>query len=545
MKVRRMTSTPQAQPWQSGAAPEGTPQDADPAPRVHWWGAEPEDRRTEPTEPSVSGQERSTSSEPPTAPMPPVAEGQAPTDAAQADTAVISGGAAGAQAPVRPSVAAMSGYGPGAGPGWIGAYGPAEPYSSPGSFYGSGGTGGTQPPIPPAFQAVPSPAPRQRHRWLDLALAAVIAAVVAGGTTAAVMHGENGGNATTTTSSSAGGGSSSGTGSSSSKGSGPVVQAAGQPVNWTAVAKAVEPSVVAISVSSQFGGGEGSGVILDAKGHVLTNNHVATAGGANGQLSVTLYDGRTYGATIVGTDPSTDLAVLQIRGGSDLTPATLGNSDEVQVGSSVMAVGNPLGLAGTVTTGIVSALDRPVTTTNDDSGGLSSNGTDSRVVTNAIQTDAAVNPGNSGGALVDSSGKVIGIPSSIASLGSSFGGQQSGSIGLGFSIPINEAKSIADQLIAHGKAEHPLLGVTLRDGTVKDGSATRSAAVIAQVSNGTPAATAGLRSGDAIIKVDGELVNGSESLVAQIRARNVGSRVTLTIMRGGNEQAVTVTLSNQ
>jgi putative serine protease PepD len=319
------------------------------------------------------------------------------------------------------------------------------------------------------------------------------------------------------------------------------VQAAGQPVDWTAVAQAVEPSVVAIQVRSQFGGAEGSGVILADSGPVLTNNPVA-AGGENGRLSVTLSDGRTYDASIVGTDPSTDLAVLQMKGATDLTPATLGDSDAVKVGAPVMAVGNPLGLAGTVTTGIVSALDRPVTTTSQEGGGPTS--ASGPVVTNAIQTDAAVNPGNSGGALVDSSGKVIGIPSSIASLGSTFGGQ-SGSIGLGFSIPINEAKSIADQLIANGKAEHPLLGVTLKDGTVEDGNATRSAAVIVEVSNGTPAASAGLRSGDAIIKVVDELVNGSESLVAQIRERNVGSRVALTIVRNGEQQTVQVTLASR
>jgi putative serine protease PepD len=386
----------------------------------------------------------------------------------------------------------------------------------------------------PAFQAPPPVAavPRHRHRWLDMALAAVVAAVVAAGTTAGVLATDDTTPPPPTTTSSAG----------SASAQGPVVQSAGQPVNWSSVAKAVEPSVVAISVSSQFGGAEGSGVILDTKGHVLTNNHVA-AGGQGGQLSVTLNDGRTYDASIVGTDPSTDLAVLQMKGADNLTPATLGDSDAVGVGEPVMAVGNPLGLAGTVTTGIISALDRPVTTSTQDGNGPAASG-GGPVVTNAIQTDAAVNPGNSGGALVDSSGKVIGVPSSIASLGSNFGGQ-SGSIGLGFSIPINEAKSIADQLIAHGKAEHPLLGVTLKDGSVKDGNATRSAAIIAEVSNGTPAATAGLRSDDAIIKVDDELVNGSESLVAQIRERNVGSRVSLTIMRGGKEQTVQVTLASR
>jgi putative serine protease PepD len=281
-------------------------------------------------------------------------------------------------------------------------------------------------------------------------------------------------------------------------------------------------------------------VILDDQGRVLTNNHVATAGGQGGALTVTLSDGRTFDATIVGTDPSTDLAVIAMKGATNLTPASLGDSDAVKVGAPVMAVGNPLGLAGTVTTGIVSALDRPVTTSNEDQSGSSN-----PVVTNAIQTDAAVNPGNSGGALVDSSGRVIGIPSSIASLGQTGASGQSGSIGLGFSIPINEAKTIADQLIKDGQAEHPFLGVTLSDGKVQQGSATRAAAVVQTVSSGTPADSAGLKQGDAITAVNGDLVNGSESLVAQIREKSVGDKVELTVWRGGKEQKVAVTLTTR
>jgi putative serine protease PepD len=324
---------------------------------------------------------------------------------------------------------------------------------------------------------------------------------------------------------------------------GPVSQSAGQPVDWTKVAKAVEPSVVAISTRSQFSGSEGSGVVLDTKGHVLTNNHVVAGATQGGSLTVTLSDGRTYDATIVGTDPSTDLAVILMKGATDLTPATLGDSDAVQVGAPVMAVGNPLGLAGTVTTGIVSALDRPVTTSNESTDGAAAAG-GTPVVTNAIQTDAAVNPGNSGGALVDASGRVIGIPSSIASLGQSYGGQ-SGSIGLGFSIPINEAKSIADQLLADGEAEHPFLGISLKDGAVKQGAAQRAASVVAQVTPDSPAQQAGLKSGDAIIAVDGESVNSSESLVAQIRERSVGDSVQLTIVRDGKQQQVTAKLTTR
>lgn len=382
------------------------------------------------------------------------------------------------------------------------------------------------PPAPPAPQA------RPRHKYRDLALSAAVAAIVAAGTTAVVTGADSASPASTSASSTAN--------RAAGTGAGPVAAGTGTAVNWTGVASAVEPSVVAISVSSQRGGGEGSGVILDSAGRVLTNNHVVAGASQGGQLTVTLSDGRSYPATVVGTDPSTDLAVIIMKGADNLTPAKLGDSDAVQVGAPVMAVGNPLGLAGTVTTGIVSALDRPVTTANDDAQNSAVGG--DRVVTNAIQTDAAVNPGNSGGALVDSTGRVIGIPSSIASLGS---GSASGSIGLGFSIPINEAKSIADQLIEDGTAEHPYLGVSLDDGNVKDGTATRSAALVAVVSPGTPAAAAGLQVGDAITKVDDEPVNSSESLVAQVRERRVGASVELTVFRDGQPQQISLTLTKR
>lgn len=404
----------------------------------------------------------------------------------------------------------------------------------------------TQPGTQPGTQP-PSP-DRQRRRWVDVAVAAGVAAVVAGGTTGAVVATTHDSPAAVTSSRSS---STNGT-PAAGTGAGPVSQSPGAAVDWAKVAAAVEPSVVAISTRSQFQSGEGSGVILDDKGRVLTNNHVVSGVTQGGTLTVTLFDGRTYQASIVGTDPSTDLAVIAMKGASDLKPATLGDSESVAVGAPVMAVGNPLGLAGTVTTGIVSALDRPVTTTSQEQSqspfgqnGSSSAAADSIVVTNAIQTDAAVNPGNSGGALVDSTGRVIGIPSSIASLGSSAGGSQSGSIGLGFSIPINEAKAIADQLIADGTAERPFLGVGLKDGTVQQGAAQRAAAVVASVTSGSPAAAAGLKVDDAVIAVDGESVNSSESLVAQIRGRQVGNSVELTIMRSGKELTVKATLTKR
>ena len=286
----------------------------------------------------------------------------------------------------------------------------------------------------------------------------------------------------------------------------PVTRADSSAPDWSVIAAAVSPSVVSITVTSTQSSGQGSGVIIDTKGHILTNNHVVTGAGAGSQLSVTLNDKRTYDATVVGTDPSTDLAVIKLTNApKDLKAIALGDANAIKVGDQVMAVGNPLGLAGTVTTGIVSALNRPVTTSDQqqsDPFGQQQSATDP-VLTNAIQTSAAINPGNSGGALVNANGQLIGINSAIASLGSSGGSSsQSGNIGIGFAIPVNEARSIADQLISTGKATHPYLGVASKDGVVADGSAKRAAAVLTNVVSGTPADKAGLQAGDSIIAVN-------------------------------------------
>ncbi|HZW44711.1 MAG TPA: trypsin-like peptidase domain-containing protein [Dermatophilaceae bacterium] len=334
-------------------------------------------------------------------------------------------------------------------------------------------------------------------------------------------------------------------GSSATTAAAPVVQADASAPNWSVTAAAVSPSVVAISVTSGQSGGQGSGVIFDTQGHILTNNHVVAAGGSNSQITVTLNDKRTYDATVVGTDPTTDLAVIKLTNApGDLKAIALGDANALTVGDPVMAVGNPLGLAGTVTTGIVSALNRPVTTSDQqpsDPFGRQQSSADP-VVTNAIQTSAAINPGNSGGALVNASGQLVGINSAIASLGSSGGSSQSGNIGIGFAIPVNEARSIAEQLIKTGKATHPYLGVSSKDGVVPDGSAKRAAAVLTNIVSGTPADKAGLRAGDAVIAVDGNTIDGSLSLVAQIRERSVGDKVTLKILRDGQSQDISVTL---
>jgi len=326
--------------------------------------------------------------------------------------------------------------------------------------------------------------------------------------------------------------------------------------NWSAVAAAVEPSVVAVKVSGQSGSGEGSGVVLDTQGRVITNNHVVADAAGGGTIQVVLADGRGYPAKVVGTDPQTDIAVIQIQNApSGLKPAVFGDSSAVAVGDPVMAVGNPLGLSDTVTTGIVSAVDRPVTTSSSETPPQQQNpfgggqqqqqqSTSDPVVTNAIQTDAAINPGNSGGALVAAQGRVIGINSSIASLGSSAGGQ-SGSIGLGFAIPVNEVKDVASQLISTGKVQHAWLGVQLSEDNVTVNGAQLTAAIIQSVVSGSPSAKAGLQNGDAVIAVDGTPINGADSLVAQIRALRPGTTVKLTIVRNGSTHDVSVVLGNR
>lgn len=334
---------------------------------------------------------------------------------------------------------------------------------------------------------------------------------------------------------------------SSTQQSAPLVASTSGTPNWGSVAAAVQPSVVSVQVTATDGSsGQGSGVILDAQGRILTNNHVVAAAGTGGSFSVVLSDGRTYPATVVGTDPSTDLAVIQINNApSGLKPATFGDSATVKVGDPVMAIGNPLGLSDTVTTGIISALNRPVAASPSDqqqSPSGSAQAQSEQAVTDAIQTDAAINPGNSGGALVDSGGRIIGITSSIASLGSSTG-TQPGSIGLGFAIPANEAKDVADQLLTTGTVQHAYLGLTLADGSVSVSGAQQQAAVVGAVSAGTPAATAGLQAKDAVIAMNGRPLNSADSLVAQIRALRPGTKITLTIVRGGQKQDLTVTLA--
>jgi putative serine protease PepD len=286
------------------------------------------------------------------------------------------------------------------------------------------------------------------------------------------------------------------------------------------VASSVLPSVVKITVTGPQGSGSGSGIILSSDGEILTNNHVVEAA-AGGTMAVSFNDGSTAPASVVGTDPLTDLAVIQAKGVSGLTPATLGKSANLDVGENVVAIGSPFGLQATVTSGIVSALHRPVSV-----GG----GTGTETTYPAIQTDAAINPGNSGGPLVNMNGEVVGINSSIRSASSGLGGE-AGSIGLGFAIPIDNVLPIVDQLRNGETPTHAKLGVSVGDASSKDGLV--SGAGIESVQAGSAAAQAGLKRGDVITQVDGEPVTGYQSLVATIRGHRPGDSVTLTVVHGG------------
>ena len=272
-------------------------------------------------------------------------------------------------------------------------------------------------------------------------------------------------------------------------------------------------------MSSDAGGGQGSGVVIDREGHILTNNHVVTGAGSSPQIEVTLNDGRTYAATIVGTDASTDLAVITLSDPpKDLAPDRARRLRRAQGRRPRHGRRQPARPRGHRHDRHRQRPGPARERTGTDAGPSAQTEQAPPVVTNAIQTSAAINPGNSGGALVNAGGQLVGINSSIATLGSS-GGSQSGSIGIGFAIPVNEAKSIAGQLIKDGSAKHALLGVTSRDGTATDGSAKRAGATVVEVSPGTPAAEAGLRTGDTVIAVDGDRVDSTLSLVAQVRER--------------------------
>ncbi|MDA0259872.1 MAG: trypsin-like peptidase domain-containing protein [Actinobacteria bacterium] len=303
-----------------------------------------------------------------------------------------------------------------------------------------------------------------------------------------------------------------------------------KPGSIAGIAARVSPSVVSIEVSRGNSGGSGSGFFLDNTGHILTNNHVislvATAGAS---MRVQLANGKTYGAELVGRDVAYDLAVIKIKV-TDAPALQLGDSDAVQVGDGVIAIGSPLGLTGTVTSGIISAKNRPVT---------SGSGTRESSFINAIQTDAAINPGNSGGPLVDLSGAVIGVNSAIATTGSVFGGQ-SGSIGLGFAIPINQARKTADQLIKNGSSTYPIMGVSLD--IAFNGTGARIPDAAGSVTPNGPADRAGIKPGDVIIEIAGKAINTADEAIIKVRSFNVGDKIEIKFKRDGVTKDVSLVL---
>ncbi|WP_149184262.1 S1C family serine protease [Streptomyces sp. TRM49041] len=314
------------------------------------------------------------------------------------------------------------------------------------------------------------------------------------------------------------------------------------PDSVAGIAARALPSVVTLHVSGGGEQGTGTGFVLDRRGHILTNHHVVDSAGDAGAITVTFSGGETARATLVGGDSGYDLAVVRVSGVSNLAPLPLGNSDSVRVGDPVVAIGAPFDLQNTVTSGIISAKGRPIT-----AGGEKGDGSDISYV-DALQTDAPINPGNSGGPLLDSRARVIGINSAIraADSGSGIDGGQAGSIGLGFAIPINQGKRVAEELINTGKATHPVIGVSLDMKFAGDGARVADKAQDggASVTAGGPAAKAGIRAGDVITKVDGERVHSGEELIVKIRAHRPGDELRLTLERGGREHARTLTLGS-
>jgi putative serine protease PepD len=290
------------------------------------------------------------------------------------------------------------------------------------------------------------------------------------------------------------------------------------------IAAALQPAIVDITTNA----GEGSGVVISADGHIVTNNHVI-AGARGDSVRVTFNSGRQIPATVVGTDPQTDIAVIKVDA-EGLSFAPWGDSGSVQVGDTVLAIGSPLGLQGSVTAGIVSALHRTITVSEEQRSQFDTGNT--TVIGDAIQTDAPINSGNSGGALVNMRGEVIGINTAIATAG------MNGNIGVGFAISSNRAKAVADAIIAGEEVNHPFIGVQISDDDA-------GGALISSVIEGSPADQAGLAEGDVVTKVGERPIRGSEDLIGAIQSSSGGDQLTLTVRRGGSEQTITVTVGEQ
>ncbi|MER6467119.1 S1C family serine protease [Streptomyces collinus] len=480
----------------------------------------------------------------PSAPPVPVASPAAPTQGSAPDA-----GAPTAQLPPAPPGT------PGApGQGTAHAAGPGhdaqqQPYGGPGPEahqpYGGPGPEGSWPPPPPATpsygdgggagaggwgSSYQQPAPKPRSGRGGLVAAVLVAALVAGGLGGGLgytLAKDNDTSGSTTVSASD---------SSASQ----VKRAPGTIAN---VAARALPSTVTIEAESTSGeGGTGTGFVFDKQGHIVTNNHVVADAVDGGKLTATFPDGKKYDAEIVGHAQGYDVAVIKLKNApSDLQPLALGNSDKVAVGDETIAIGAPFGLSNTVTTGIISAKNRPVASSDGSSSSKAS-------YMSALQTDASINPGNSGGPLLDASGAVIGINSAIQSSSSGgLGSGQSGSIGLGFAIPINQAKYVAQQLIKTGKPVYAKIGasVSLEDSTGGAKITDQGTGGSAAVESGGPADKAGLKPGDVITKLDDHVIDSGPTLIGEIWTHKPGDKVTVTYKRGGDEHTVDLTLGSR
>lgn len=419
-------------------------------------------------------------------------------------------------------------------PSWSHETQPLTPESQPPSPYGAP----TAPPpgfttpysMPSPYGQPPEPARRERRHGLGAGLAAglIVGALVFGGgaglAASAVYHHQTQNQSAPLIESAGGGGTSTTTNPNAPAGS------------VEKVAADVLPSVVKIEVEGSTEAGSGSGIILSSDGEILTNNHVVAIAGNNGRIRVDFNDGTSAVAKVLGTDPLTDTAVIKAENVSGLKPATIGKSSSLAVGQSVVAIGSPFGLDSTVTSGIVSALNRPVNVSQD-----ATNAT----VYPAIQTDAAINPGNSGGALVDLSGAVVGINASIRTTSTS-SDQESGSIGLGFAIPIDYVMPIIQQMINGETPTHARLGISVEDPSTDNttGLFEQPGAKVAQVTAGSAAAAAGMKVGDIVTKVDNQLITSSDSLVATIRSYRPGDTVHVTWTRSGHTMSANIKLDS-
>ncbi|MFI8995688.1 trypsin-like peptidase domain-containing protein [Streptomyces sp. NPDC053542] len=454
--------------------------------------------------------------------------GALPPESAGAGAQPPEGTGAGAQ-PVPGSDPQHTAAFPPVPPGGDGPHGGGSPYGG-----GAGGWGGPpQPPYGGGGWGAPAGPPAGPRRRGGLIAAVLVAALVAGGVGGGIGYWAAGENDTSSTTVSA---------------SGDPQALNRKPTSVSGIAQRALPSVVTIDAQGAGGeGGTGTGFVYDKQGHILTNNHVVASAADGGKLTVTFSNGKKYAAEVVGRAQGYDVAVIKLKNPDDatLTPLPLGKSANVAVGDATIAIGAPYGLSGTVTTGIVSAKDRPVA--SSDGGGTNAS------YMSALQTDASINPGNSGGPLMDASGNVIGINSAIQSAGGGgggdpFGGEsQSGSIGLGFAIPIDQAKRVADDLIRTGKPIYPQIGVQVGMRETSDGAtiAQRGNGGTAAVTPNGPADKAGLKPGDKITKLDDTVIDSGPTLISEIWQHRPGDKVTLTYERAGKQHTTKITLGQR